>query len=146
MSFMIFYSDVDAALIGDSYQAARLNLTNNDRDNIDRVWTSGLNTFATAPVAFNATTQQWSTACNNPTTGQLDRGLCDTTTRLVTINGTWRRTVAPYSTQNQPITKSGFVTLWHKVADADPDLQRRQYMHTIADDIAATAKEPAPIP
>lgn len=141
---MIFYSPEDRALIAASYQAARLNLgANTDRRNIDAVWNSGLSGAETAPLAFNPTSGVWSPACNGPD-GTTDRGLCDPDTRLITISGVWDRTVAPYAVAGQPITKAGFVALWHRVADADPDPSRRSYMHTIADDIAATAKEPAP--
>ena len=140
---MVFYSGGDADLMAASYQAARGNLTVNDRRNIDACWSAGLNTFASAPVAYSGATASWSPACDG-SDGHTDRGLCDENTRLITIDGVWDRTAAPYATQGQPITTAGFVQLWHRVADADPDQERAAYMATIALDVAATAKEPSP--
>ncbi len=142
MSFALFYSSPDAEVIGQSYGAARTNLSNNDRQNVDAIWNAGLSTWNTSAIhVYNAQTQTYHSACGTPT----DTGLCDEDTRLIVIAGFWSRSVAAYgAVQGQTITKGGMVGLWHRVADADPDIDRRTYMHTIAEDIAATAREPYP--
>lgn len=145
MAFALFYGGSDAQVIQDSYQAARTSLSANDRFNIDACWNGGLSTWnSDANRVYTAATDTWSIYCKRPD-GSVDFSLCDKDTHLITINGTWARTVAAYSAvQGQPITKAGFVGLMHRLADADPNLDRRHYMHTLAEDISNTAREPMP--
>ena len=145
MTFALFYNGADSQRIQDSYQAARTSLSNNDRPNIDAVWNAGLSTWNSDAnrVYSPGPPETWSSYCFR--NDVLDTGLCDQDTHLIVINGTWARTVAAYgATAGQPITKAGFVGLMHRLADADPDATRRTYMHTLAEDIAATAREPYP--
>lgn len=148
MSLAIFYNGSDSQTIQDSYQAARSSLAQADRQNIDACWDAGLSTWnTTAARAYNPATNQWSVACysNVGSVLTLDTGLCDQDTRVIVINGNWARNVAAYgAVQGSVITTAGFVGLMHRMADADPNLARRNYIHTIADDIAATAREPYP--
>ncbi len=146
MSLALFYGGSDSQIIQDSYQAARTSLAAADRFNIDAVWNSGLSAWNTnANRVYSAgPPETWSPYCNGPD-GLVDRSLCDTDTHLIAISGTWARNVAAYgAVQGQPITKAGFVGLMHRLADADPDLNRRIYMHNLAGDIANTAREPYP--
>jgi hypothetical protein len=142
MSFAIFYNGNDSQTIQDSYLAARGSMSANDRQNVDACWNGGLNTWNTSAArAWNGTV--WHTACF--VNGVLDNGLCDVDTRIIVINGTWARSVAAYGAVNgQPITRTGFVGLLKRMAAADPDPARSGYISTLADDIAATAREPFP--
>lgn len=142
MAFALFYNASDSQTIQDSYVAAAPNLVQNDRRNIDACWNAGINTWNTTAVrALNLGI--WHPACF--VNGTLDNGLCDEDTRIIVVNGLWGRTVAAYGAVNgQPIHKAGLVGLLHRMADADPDLARREYIHTIAEDISQTAREPYP--
>ncbi len=148
MSFALFYAGADAQKIQDSYQAARTGLAAADRFNIDACWNGGLSAWnSDANRVYNAGPPEvWSDYCRNPyPSGPVDLSLCDQDTHLIAISGTWARSVAAYgAVQGQPITRAGFVGLMHRLADADPDLSRRAYMHVLADDIANTAREPFP--
>src|SRR5215213_8041791 len=147
MAFALFYGGSDSQVIQDSYQAARTNLATADRFNIDSCWNGGLSGWnSDANRVYNAATDTWSDYCRNPyPSGPVDLSLCDQDTHLITISGTWARSVAAYgAVQGQPITRAGFVGLLHRLADADPDLTRRAYMHVLADDVSNTAREPYP--
>lgn len=143
MAFGIFYNTVDSQRIQDCYQASRTALANNDRQNIDAVWTAGLSQWgsATNRVYSAGPPETWVSQCLNPD-GTPNLGLCDKDTHLIAISGTWARSVAPYATSGQPITKAGFVTLMQKLGNADPDQVRGQWIVGLATDIANTAVEP----
>jgi len=145
MAFALFYNGSDSQVIQDSYTAGRSSLSNNDRQNIDAAWNAGLSAWNSAGnLVYSAgPPEAWSSYCYR--NGVLDTGLCDQQTHLIAITGTWARSVAAYgAVAGQPITRAGFSGLMHRLADADPDLARRTYIHTLADDIAATAREPFP--
>jgi hypothetical protein len=147
MAFALFYAGADSQEIAASYQAARNNLSVADRFNIDAVWNGGLNTWnSAANLVYTVATDTWSDYCRNPyPSGPVDFSLCDKDTHLITISGNWARNAAAYgAVQGQPITKAGFVGLMHRLADADPLLSRRAFMHVLAEDIANTAREPMP--
>jgi len=142
MSFAIFYNGSDSQTIQDCYVAASPGLSQNDRRNIDACWNAGINTWNTSAVRalVNGT---WNTACFR--NGVLDSGLCDADTRIIVVNGVWDRTVAAYgAAAGQPITASGLVGLLKRMAAQDSNTSRGQYVTTLADDIAATAREPFP--
>ena len=145
VAFALLYNGDDSQAIQDSYQAARTSLSNNDRQNIDAVWNAGLSAWnSDANRVYNpGPPEVWSPYCFR--NGSLDRGLCDTDTHLIPIDGVWARSVAAYgAVAGQPITRAGFSALMHRMADADPDGGRRGLIHSIADDLAASAREPYP--
>lgn len=147
MSFALFYNGSDSQKIQDSYQAARSSLPVADRFNIDACWNAGLSAWANdSNRVYNALNDTWSDYCRNPyPTGPVDLSLCDKDTHLIVISGTWARTASAYgAVSGAQITKAGFVGLMHRMADADPDLTRRSYMHVLAEDISNTAREPFP--
>ncbi len=146
MSLALFYNGQDSQAIQDCYQAARTILSNNDRFNIDGVWSAGLSTWnsPTNRVYSAGPPEVWVPACRNPD-GTPNTGLCDKDTHLIVINGTWARSVAVYgAVQGQPIHKAGFVLLMKRMGAADPNVTRGAFIGVIADDIASTALEPAP--
>lgn len=147
MAFALLYNGADSQVIQDCYQAARTNLSNNDRQNIDAAWNAGLSAWNSAGnrVYSAGPPESWSPYCLN-LDGTRKPGLCDTDTHLIAITGTWARSVAAYgAVQGQPITRAGFVALLKRVGSADPDTVRGGWiMNALADDLANTAVEPYP--
>jgi len=145
MAFALLYNGSDSQRIQDCYQAARTNLSSNDRFNIDAVWNAGLSAWNSAGnrVYSAGPPEVWNAVCLK--NGVVDRSLCDTDTHLIPISGNWARTVAAYgAVQGQPITKAGFVALLKRMGQADTaDPVRGGWIaNALADDLGSTAIEP----
>ena len=146
MAMALLYNGDDSQRIQDCYQAARSRMSNNDRQNIDACWNSGLNTWnSSANLVYSAGPPEvWDAICLNQD-GTPKLWLCDKQTHKIVINGNWARSVAGYgAVQNQPIHKAGFVGLLKVMGAADTDTQRGNWIIALADDINNTAIEPLP--
>ena len=147
MAFALLYNGSDSQIIQDSYQAARTILSNNDRQNIDAVWSAGLSAWnSDANRVYNVATGVWHTVCLQADGVTQIPGLCDQDTHLIAISGNWARTVAAYgAVQGQPITRAGFVGLLKRMGAADPNTTRGGWIaNALAEDLANTAIEPWP--